>query len=272
MQLSIFGSSGFIGSNFLKIYPKHMPIKRESLEPKTNDILYFISTVDNYNIFDDITKDVKVNLELLCKVLENCKSKKITFNFISSWFVYGINCKQPINESHRCNPTGFYSITKKCAEDLLISFCKTFEVNYRIIRVCNVLGNGDKRASAKKNALTWMINSLKENKPINLYDGGEVYRDYLHVKDVCNAINLICIKGNKNEIYNVGSGSPTKLKYMIDLACDYTNSKSKINYIEPPIFHKNVQSKDFWMENKKIKDLGFKQTISIEETIRELCS
>ena len=58
---------------------------------------------------------------------------------------------------------------------------------------------------------------------------------------------------------------------MIDLACDYTNSKSKINYIEPPIFHKNVQSKDFWMENKKIKDLGFKQTISIEETIRELC-
>ena len=129
MQLSIFGSSGFIGSNFLKIYPKHMPIKRESLEPKTNDILYFISTVDNYNIFDDITKDVKVNLELLCKVLENCKSKKITFNFISSWFVYGINCKQPINESHRCNPTGFYSITKKCAEDLLISFCKTVEVN-----------------------------------------------------------------------------------------------------------------------------------------------
>ena len=67
MQLSIFGLTGFIGSNFLKIYPKHMPIKRDSLNPKTDDILYLISTVDNYNIFDDITKDVKVNLELLCR-------------------------------------------------------------------------------------------------------------------------------------------------------------------------------------------------------------
>ena len=33
----------------------------------------------------------------------------------------------------------------------------------------------------------------------------------------------------------------------------------------------NVQNKDFWMENKKIEQLGFKQTIFIEEIVRELC-
>ena len=65
MKLSIFGSTGFIGNNFLKLYPNHIPIKKNILLPKTNDILYLISTVDNYNIFDDMTKDVKVNLELL---------------------------------------------------------------------------------------------------------------------------------------------------------------------------------------------------------------
>lgn len=271
MKLSIFGSTGFIGSNFLKLYPNHIPIKRNILKPKTDDILYLISTVHNYHIFDEITKDVNVNLELLCKVLENCKSKKYTFNFISSWFVYGKNCKIPSNESDLCNPTGFYSITKKCAEDLLISFCNTFEVNYRIIRVCNVLGKGDKGASSKKNAVSWMINSIKENKPINLYDEGEVYRDFLHVHDVCKAINLICTKGNKNEIYNISSGKPTKLKDLINLACKYTNSKSEINYIKPPSFHENVQNKDFWMDNSKITELGFKQTIFIEDIVRELC-
>ena len=114
MKLSIYGSTGFIGSNFLKIYPNNIKIKRGNLKPETQDILYFISTVHNYNVFEDITKDVKVNLELLCKVLENCKSNNITFNFISSWFVYGKTKNLPVNESQPCDPKGFYSITKKC--------------------------------------------------------------------------------------------------------------------------------------------------------------
>ena len=144
-------------------------------------------------------------------------------------------------------------------------------MEYRIIRVCNVLGRGDKGASSRKNAVTWMINLIKENKPINLYDQGEVYRDYLHVNDVCNAIDLICREGKKNEIYNVSSGKPTKLKILIDLAFKFSDSKSKINYIKTPNFHSNVQTKDFWMDNKKITELGFKQTIFIEEIVRELC-
>ena len=177
----------------------------------------------------------------------------------------------PANENHICNPTGFYSITKKCAEDLLISFCKTFGVKYRIIRLCNVLGKGDKGASAKKNAVTWMINLLKENKSIDLYDKGEVFRDFLHVNDVCDAINLICKKGKKNDIYNIGSGQPTQIKTLIDLAYKYTNSSSIINYIEQPEFHFKVQNKDFWMENNKLKELGFTKKINLEEIVKELC-
>ena len=272
MKLSIYGGSGFIGSNFLKLFPDNIIIKRGSVKPLSKDILYFISTVHNYNVFDDMTKDVKVNLELLCRVLENCKSEEITFNFISSWFVYGQTDILPVKESHKCNPTGFYSITKKCAEDLLISFCNTFGIKYRIIRLCNVLGKGDKGVSSQKNAVTWMINRIKENKPINLYDGGNVCRDYMHVHDVCKAINLICQNGNINEIYNVGSGRPIKIKYLIELARKLTNSSSDINYVKPSEFHKKVQNKDFWMVNNKLVKLGFSQDIPIENIIMELCS
>jgi len=271
MKLSVYGSTGFIGSNFLKLYPQNIRIAKMQTIPKTENILYLISTVDNYNIFDDITKDIKVNLELLCRVLENCKSEKITFNFISSWFVYGKIRNLPAKESDFCNPTGFYSITKKCAEDLLISFCNTFKVNYRIIRLCNVLGKGDKGASSKKNAITWMIKQLKENHPIYLYNKGLVNRDFLHVNDVCRAIDLICKNGKKNEIYNISSGQPTKVKYVIDLAYKLTNSKSKINFIEPPQFHSIVQNQDFWMDNEKLKLLGFEQRIPIEKIIEEIC-
>ena len=136
--------------------------------------------------------------------------------------------------------------------------------------MCNVLGKGDRGASSKKNAVTWMINRIKENKPINLYDGGEVYRDFLHVNDVCKAIKLICEKGNKNEIYNVSSGKPTKIKYLIELSKKITHSSSIINYVDQTKFHSKVQNKDFWMENNKIKELGFNQTISLEKIVEEL--
>ena len=48
--------------------PKHNPIRRVILKPEKNDILYIISTVNNYNIIDDLTKNVKVNLALLCRI------------------------------------------------------------------------------------------------------------------------------------------------------------------------------------------------------------
>jgi len=270
--ISVFGSTGFIGENFIKMFPKKtIRISREDRAPKSKNILYFISTVDNYNVFDNLTLDIDTNLRILCEVLQYCKDVDITFNFISSWFVYG-KIDLPAREDYKCNPTGFYSITKKAGEDLLISFCKTFGVNYRILRLCNVLGNGDSKVSIKKNALSFLVKKLKENEEIFLYDNGTPIRDIMHVSDVCEAINLICEHGEKNSVYNIGSGQPTQIGDIIDEAKKYLGSKSEIKYKDAPEFHKLVQTKDFWMDNSKLLSLGFKQKISNSEIIEELCN
>lgn len=270
-MISVYGASGFIGSRFCNLYPDLVEKQdREERRPRTKDILYFISTTDNYNIHTDITLDVETNLKVLCEVLDYCRDSEITFNFISSWFVYG-ETNLPAREEYYCNPTGFYSITKKAAEDLLISFCKTYAVKYRIIRLCNVLGKGDGKSSSKKNALSYMIELLKKNEDVYLYDNGTPIRDVMHVNDVCSAIKLICDKGNINEIYNVGSGQPTQVGAIIKTAKKYLNSSSRIRSKESPEFHKIVQAKDFWLDTTKLKQLGFKQTISIEKIIEELC-
>ena len=67
--------------------------------------------------------DIETNLSVMMEVLEKLKEKDFVFNFISSWFVYG-DTKMPASETSICFPKGFYSITKKAAEDLLISFCE----------------------------------------------------------------------------------------------------------------------------------------------------
>ena len=270
-KISVYGSSGFIGRKFVEMYDDVIKIPKNQRKPETNDILYFISTTHNYHVHDDVTLDVKTNLEVLCEVLNYCKSKNITFNFISSWFVYGNKCNSPVKEDSICNPTGFYSITKKCAEDLIISFCKTFDVTYRIIRLCNVLGKGDLNVSKKKNVITWMINQLKDNKDIDLYDMGTITRDVMHVTDVCRAIKLIISNGDYNEIYNVGSGQPTTVDAIIKTAKKKLNSKSKINYIKSLDLDKDSENKSFWMDVQKLSSLGFSPQHSIEYIMGDLC-
>lgn len=271
MIYSVYGGTGFVGGNFCNTFPDNI-IKqgREERIPNTKNLLYFISTTHNYNVHSNITLDIETNLKTFCEVLDHCRSSEYTINYISSWFVYG-DGPLPARESDRCKPTGFYSITKKAAEDLLISFCKTYGVSYRILRLCNVLGRGDGKASAQKNALTYMIDLLKNNEDVYLYDGGTAYRDVMHVNDVCKAIELVCRKGNLNEIYNIGSGQPTRVSDIISKAKEYLGSTSNILSKPTPEFHKIVQTESFWMDTSKLKGLGFSQEISNDLIIQELC-
>ena len=270
-MISVYGSSGFVGNRFCSLYPDSVVMQdREERKPRTKNILYLISTIDNYNVHTNITLDVETNLKILCEVLDFCRDTDIVFNFVSSWFVYG-KTELPAKEEYCCNPTGFYSITKKTAEDLLISFCRIYGVKYRIFRLCNVYGPNDKKISKKKNAIQYMISLLKNNEDINLYDNGEPIRDLMYIDDVCEAINLVLEKGECNQIYNIGSGIPIRIGEVIYIAKTKLNSKSRIQYIDTPEFHKIVQPKDFWMDVSKLKSLGFKPKVSLNCGLQILC-
>jgi len=269
-MLSVFGSNGYIGSNFCKKYFNQViKIRRNANAALSKNILYFISTTHNYNIFKNPFIDIETNLIKLIKVLESNKDKKVTINFISSWFVYG-DIKLPVKESDLCNPKGFYSITKYTAEKLLISYCNTFNIKYRIIRLSNIYGRFDKGSGKQKNALHYLVHKIKKNNKISLYDNGNFYRDYLHVDDCIQAIYLIAKKGKKNNIYNVGSGDKILFKDIISQAKKIYDSKSIILKYRIPKFHTLVQSKDFTMNISKIKKMGFKQKIKLSEGLKTI--
>lgn len=269
-KISVFGATGFIGGTFCNLYSTEViNIPRDQREPLSNNILYFISTTTNQNVFTDLKQDIHTNLDVLVEVLSHCKKNNIIFNFISSCFVYGnnvINAK----ETDECNPTGFYSITKRCAEQLLISFCKTFNVSYRILRIGNVYGL-DKTISLKKNVLGYFIQTLKQNKTIELYDGGNYLKDYMYVNDVCRAIKLIIEKGDINEIYNISAGSPRQFRSIIEQAKDILKSKSNIINAPIPIEQKYIQAKNITLNNDKLISLGFSPSISFDEGLKNLC-
>lgn len=266
-MISVFGSTGFIGSRYCQLNKDNVEeIPRDSIQHNSNNILYLISTVDNYNVFDKPFLDIETNLIHLVKVLESCKNNKDTvFNFVSSWFVYGKTNDLPASEDSFCNPTGFYSITKYAAEQLIASYCKTFGLKYRILRLCNVYGAGDFKTSKKKNAMQFLVNEVIEGRDVNLYNNGQNIRDFMHIDDACSAINLVINSSELNNITNIGSGEPQKILDIVNYVKEKVDSQSKFNFIDTPEFHKVVQIEDMYLEVSKLKNLGFVQKISIKD-------
>ena len=270
-NISVFGGTGFIGGTFCNLYSEDvMLVPKESRNFETQQVLYLISTTTNQSVFKDLHIDIDTNLSLFVDVLKNCKDRDVVFNFISSGFVYG-NDVIDAKETDCCNPTGFYSITKRCAEQLLISFCETFGVKYRILRIGNVYGL-DKTVSLGKNVLGYMISLLKQNQDIKLYDGGNFLKDYMYVEDICRAIKVVLDNGNVNEIYNIASGTSFTFREIIEAAKDLTESQSKIIDVPFPDNQKFIQVKNMTLNTDKLGQLNFTSHMKIEKGLQILSS
>jgi nucleoside-diphosphate-sugar epimerase len=280
--VNVFGGYGFVGSEYCNVAKGWIKNYRDNYQVRSADCVYFISTVDNYNIHVDSLLDINTNLVVLVKVLDEYRKyvketgENGCFNFISSWFVYGKDSgfgegARGIPETDSCDPKGFYSITKRCAEQLLMSYCETFGLNYRILRLANVLGKEDKKVSAKKNALQYLLAEIASNRPVDLYDSGYFYRDYIDVRDCARAIDLVINKGELNSIYNIGNGKGIIFRDIVRYARDAMDSASELRTIEQKEFHKKVQSsRSFFMDNTKLRELGYRPEYSIQQTIDDI--
>ena len=269
-NLSVFGSTGYIGNTFCELFPDRIvKIPREDRNFDSKDVLYFISTTTNQNVFKDLHVDIDTNLSLFVDVLSKCKDRDVVFNFVSSGFVYG-NDVIDAKETDCCNPTGFYSITKRTAEQLLISYCQTFGIKYRIIRIGNVYGL-DKTVTPGKNVLGYMISLLKKNHPIKLFDGGDYLKDYMSVNDVCKAIDLVLKKGEVNEIYNIASGTSQTFRSIITTARDILGSQSELIDVPMPDNQKHIQVKNMTLNIEKLQTLGFSCDMSFYQGLQTLC-
>jgi len=266
-MISVYGASGFIGSWFCNTFPSDVYIQdRDKLIPETNNILFLISTVDNYNVFENTQIDIVTNEILPIQVLEEAKRKfgdDFTFTYVSTWFVYGRNIN-PVKEFDTCNPQGFYSITRLAGEQLVRSYCTTFGISWKVLRLGSVIGIGDKKASLRKNAMQYLISEMARGHTVEIYNEPS-FRDIIDVRDCVRAMYLVMGKGIPNQIYNIGNGVSVNIKETLE----YVNSLGygEIKYIPVPAFHRQVQGQRFSMDVSKLKMLGYGRQQSLRDTL-----
>ena len=186
---------------------------------------------------------------------------------ISTDEVYGSlkEGEERFTENTPLAPNSPYAASKASADMICRSFYETYEYPITITRCSNNYGPNQ----YPEKLIPLMIQKAKNNENLPVYGNGKNIRDWIHVKDHCEAIDVVLHKGNGGEVYNIGGLDEKRnidivniiLKGMIGL------TTSEIEYVEDRLGH------DFryGIDITKIRgELGWSPRITFEEGIREL--
>ena len=162
------------------------------------------------------------NLLGFANVLEACRKIKIKHLVMaSSSSVYGGNTNFPFKESENVDrPISFYAATKKSNELMAYSYSHLFKIPITCLRFFTVYGPWGRPDMA----LFLFTSAIRKNKPIKVFNKGNMFRDFTYVDDIVNAVYKITKKVPKNlktlapyKVFNIGNNKPLNLKRYIKM-------------------------------------------------------
>ena len=213
-----------------------------------------------------IKENIFSNLEFIDQI--NFLHKK---NFFSGKFinistdeVYGSVNGKASSETFLLRPNSPYSASKASIEHILRSYNKTFKMPFINVRSCNNYGPYQ---FPEKFIPTIILNILNK-KEIPVYGNGLNIREWIHVLDFCNALELVFKNGKINSTYNVGSKKRITNLYLINKIINIFKKKFKISIDQKLIEHisdRPGHDKSYKVDSKKIrKQLNWKEKIDLD--------
>jgi len=242
-------------------------------------VIHFAAQSHVQNSFSDSLQYTQDNVLGTHTLLEACRlyGKIQKFIHISTDEVYGESMIQEDEEKKNENsilcPTNPYAATKAAAELIAKSYYYSFKMPIIITRGNNVYGPNQ----YPEKLIPRFIKLLKENKPVTIQGDGTNLRAFLHVNDVCTALELILEKGIIGEIYNIGSDdhleysvtqiSHKLIKLLKNDSPEYDYNQW-ITYIEDRPFN----DKRYHISNDKLKQMGWTIQTDFDQGLLDLVS
>ena len=225
---------------------------------------------------------IQSNLVGFGNILENCRNFKINhLIYASSSSVYGGNKLMPFSERHNVDhPVSLYAATKKSNELMAHSYSHLFNLPTTGLRFFTVYGPWGRPDMA----LFIFTKAILEKKTINVFNKGQMVRDFTYIDDIVESIYRLINKkpiNNKTfdfndlkpniswapyKIFNIGNSKPTKLMDYIKAIEECVGKKAKINFEE-------MQPGDVeatYADTEILQDwIGFKPNTSISEGVEK---
>jgi len=186
--------------------------------------------------------------------------------FASSSSVYGNNKKSPFSETDRTDTQiSLYAASKKANEVLAHSYHHLYGIETAGLRFFTVYG----RYGRPDLALFKFTKNILQDKEIEVYNNGEMGRDFTYVDDIVSGIIGIINKEDlKYELYNLGGDNPVTLMKFIELIENHLGKKAKIKFL--PMQPGDV--KETYADISKARtDVGYEPKTKIEEGIKIFC-
>jgi dTDP-4-dehydrorhamnose reductase len=164
---------------------------------------------------------------------------------MSTDFIFdGISKKGNYNENDTPNPLSYYAKTKYKAETAIINS----EIDYTICRTAVLYGwNKD-----KQNFITWIINKLQQNKPIQIVT--DQYNSPTFVRNLAEILLKLIEKDVKGIYHTAGDCQLNRYEMAIKCAEVFNLNKELISQLES-IEQKAVRPKNAGLDISKLKNL-----------------
>lgn len=217
------------------------------------------------------------NIYGFLNILEACRQFKVmNLSFASSSSVYGLNKKQPFSEHDGVDhPISLYAATKKSNELMAHTYSHLFGLKTTGLRFFTVYGPWGRPDMA----LFKFVKNILENKPIDVYNYGDMQRDFTYIDDIVEGVfrtieNPADVNSGFNfenpdpatssanyRIYNIGNNSPVSLMEFIETIEEILNKKAIKNMM--PMQMGDVAS-TYADVSDLINELGYRPKIPVK--------
>jgi len=170
---------------------------------------------------------ISANIVGFLNILEGCRHTKVPhLSYASSSSVYGANTLQPFAEHHNIDhPVSLYAASKKSNELMAHTYSNLYKLPTTGLRFFTVYGPWGRPDMA----LFKFTKGILEDKPIDIYNNGEMQRDFTYIDDIVEGVIRVTDKipeanpdwdGNAPDpassfapycVYNIGNNSPVLL-------------------------------------------------------------
>jgi len=292
MRALITGGAGFIGSHIVRrfisngydvtvldsleetsdlkrlgVIPSSTEFIKERMEnvtdlPKVDLVINSAAETHVDYSFERPMDFINANIIGLHNLAKHCSKNKIPLIHLSTDEVIGTG--EDLYEDSMLKPTNPYAFTKSAGENLLHSYGYSYGLDWKIVRLNNTYGT---RQFPDK-LIPKFIKLINDGKKVPIHGRGLVTRNFLHVEDFVDAVEVVYDKGENRNIYNVSTDEEYSIIEVTKMICDTmgVNFEDVVEYVEDRPFNDPC----YHSKSDKLRTLNWLPKRNLNESLQEL--